>query len=107
MLSDGDTVRAGGARWYLADSRRGVLTRGGPRGVVRILHTASLDHLSRTPDGRSLLARSDGTLGEPSRTAVLVVLDPTTLEKDVLVRLAPGQAWLSVIGATEVRHWNP
>ena len=64
-------------------------------------------HLSRTPEGLLLLARSDSTLEAPSFRAVLEVLDPTSRAKEVLVRLEPGQAWRSVIGATEVRPWNP
>lgn len=64
-------------------------------------------HLARTPDGRLLLARSDNTLYEPSFRADLAVLDPEARARTVLVRLAPGQAWRSVIDTTEVRHWNP
>ncbi|RYB88714.1 hypothetical protein EUA06_19675 [Nocardioides glacieisoli] len=106
--SYGDAVRAAGSRWYLAWSRRGELARGTrPNRVTRVPRTSFLMHLSRTPEGRLLLARSDSTLEAPSFRAVLEVLDPTSRTKDVLVRLAPGQAWRSVIGATEVRHWNP
>ena len=107
IISDGDTVRAGGTRWYLSESRRGVLTRGSPQGVTLVQGTTGIVHLARTPDGRLLLARSDNTLDEPSARAVLEVLDPRTRTRTVLVRLAPGQAWRSVIGATEVRPWNP
>ena len=107
IISDGDTVRAGGTRWYLSESRRGVLTRGSPQGVTRVRSTTGIVHLARTPDGRLLLARSDNTLYEPAFRAVLEVLDPETRTRTVLVRLAPGQAWRSVIGATEVRPWNP
>ena len=106
--SYGDAVRAAGSRWYLAWSRRGELARGTrPNRVTRVPHTSSLMHLSRTPDGRLLLARSDSTLEAPSSRAVLEMLDPVSRDRTVLVRLAPGQAWRSVIGATEVRHWNP
>ena len=84
-----------------------MLTRGSPQGVTRVRSTTGIVHLARTPDGRLLLARSDNTLYEPAFRAVLEVLDPETRTRTVLVRLAPGQAWRSVIGATEVRPWNP
>ena len=107
IISDSDTVRAGGTRWYLSESRRGVLTRGGVDGTTRVPGTPGMVHLARTPDGRLLLVRGDNTLHAPSMRGVLEVLDPETGARTVLVRLAPGQAWRSVIGATEVRHWNP
>jgi hypothetical protein len=107
IVMDSDTVRAGGTRWYLAESRRGVLTEGSARVTTRVPGTTGMVHLARTPDGQLLLARSDNTLSEPSFRADLAVLDPETRSRTVLVRLAPGQAWRSVIGATEVRPWNP
>jgi hypothetical protein len=93
--------------WYLAESRRGVLAEGSARVTMRVPGTTGMVHLARTPDGQLLLARSDNTLSEPSFRADLAVLDPETRSRTVLVRLAPGQAWRSVIGATEVRPWNP
>lgn len=107
IIGDSDTVRAGGTRWYLSESRRGVLTRGGVDGTARVPGTPGMVHLARTPDDRLLLVRGDTTLHAPSMRGVLEVLDPETGARTVLVRLAPGQAWRSVIGATEVRHWNP
>ena len=109
VTSDGDVVRAHGSRWLLAWSRAGgVLEQQAGRGEVsRVPGTTGLWHLRRAQGGRLWLARSDNLLEAARSRGVLELFDPATGTSEVLVRLDRGQAWRSVIGATEVRHWNP
>ncbi len=109
VTSDGDVVRSGGSRWHLAWARRGgVLTRQDGAGrVTRVRGTTGLWHLARAGVGRLLMARSGNLLESPRVRGVLEVLDTSTGSRDVRLRLDRGEAWRSVIGATEVRHWNP
>ena len=111
VTADGDVVRAHGSRWLLAWSRAGGVleeqTRPGPAFVTRVPGTTGLWHLRRAPGGRLVLARSDNLLEAARTRGVLELFDPATGMREVLLRLDRGQAWRSVIGATEVRHWNP
>ncbi len=109
VTQDGDLVRAGGSSWRQAWARRGgVLTQqvgAGP--VARVPGTAGLWHLGRAGGGRLLLARSGNLLEAPRTRGVLELFDTATGTRDVLLRLERREAWRSVIGATEVRAWNP
>ncbi len=109
VTQDGDLVRAGGSSWRQAWARRGgVLTQqvgSGP--VARVPGTAGLWHLGRAGGGRLLLARSGNLLESPRTRGVLEVFDTATGTRDVLLSLERGEAWRSVIDATEVRAWNP
>lgn len=109
VTSDGDVVRAGGSRWYQAWARRGgVLTQQtGSDRATRVQGTTGLWHLARARGGGLLLARSGNVLESPRRRGVLELFDPATGTRDVLLRLDRGEAWRSVLGATEVRPWNP
>jgi hypothetical protein len=109
VIADGDVVRVGGGRWYVTWRGRGtgVLTeQQRPGGRTRVPGTAGLLSLRRVPGDRLLLARSDSHQEHPVSRSVLELLDPATRTREVVVRLARGEAWRAVIGATDVRAWN-
>ncbi|RYC13264.1 hypothetical protein [Nocardioides zhouii] len=110
ILADGDVRRAGGKRWYVTWRRCGsgvvtAATRSGDR--RRVPGTTGLDTLVGTRGDRLLLARGGDQCRDGRGPKVLELLDPRTGTAQVLTRLAEGEWWRSVIGATEVRHWAP
>lgn len=110
VTGDGDLRVVGGRRWFLTWGGRapGVLTEQEASGRIRrVPGTAGLTYLARAGRGRLLLARGDSSYDRPSINAVLEVLDPATGARDVRVALERRESWSAVVGATEVRPWNP
>lgn len=110
VLADGDVRTVRGKRWYATWRSCGSAvvtgaTRSGER--RRVVGTAGLLALVATRGDRLLLARGGDQCRDGRGPKVLELLDPRTGAAQVLTRLDAGEWWRSVIGATEVRHWNP
>ena len=109
-LSDGDVRTLAGRRLFLTwrECASGVLTQVSSSGrPVRVRRSGGVDDLVGIRGRRLLLAMgSDPCRATPPRE-VLALLDPVTGVRTIRTRLARDEHWRTVIGATEVRHWDP
>lgn len=112
ILGDDDVRTVQGRDYYESYGGCGgaVLTRQTDAGDVRIVRVPGdrgVLSLIGTRGDDLLIAHVDDDCGSPGARSVLSLFDPVAKHETHLTVLPRSESWRSLVGATEVLHWNP